>query len=88
MWGCRGLADEPFGVGGVGGGEHVRPGGLDGLGAAGVDVGGGVQAQPGMAVFLVIPGEEDLAVCPGGLDRGEAAGEVRPVLQGLELASE
>lgn len=58
MWRCRRLADEPFGVGGVGGGEHVRPGGLDGLGAAGVDVGGGVQAQPGMAVFLVIPGEK------------------------------
>ena len=86
MWRCRRLADEPFRVGGVGGGEVVRPGGLDGLGTAVVDIGGGVQAQPGMAVFLVVPGEEDLAVCPGGLDRGEAAGEARPVLQGLELA--
>jgi hypothetical protein len=79
------VADEPFRVGGEGGGEHVRPGGLDGLGAAIVDIGGGVQAQRRMAMLVVVPGEEDLAVCPGGLDRGEAAGEVRPVLQRLEL---
>ena len=30
-------------------------------------------------------GKEDLAVSPGGLDRGELAGEVGPVLQGFEL---
>jgi hypothetical protein len=73
-------------MGGVGGGEHVRPGGLDGLGAAVVNVGGGVQAQRRMAMDVVIPGEEDLAVRPGGLDRGEPGWEVRPVLQRLELA--
>src|ERR687885_180601 len=38
-----------------------------------------------MAMLLVVPGKEDLAVGPGGLDRGELAGEVGPVLQGLEL---
>jgi hypothetical protein len=26
--------------------------------------------------LVVIPGEEDLAVCPGSLDRGEAGREV------------
>ena len=55
----------------------------DGLGSAVVDVGGGVQAQPGVAMLLVVPGEEGLAVRSGGLDRGELAGEVGPVLQSL-----
>jgi transposase InsO family protein len=44
-----------------------------------------MQAQSGMAVFVVIPREEDLAVQSGGLDRVEPAGEVGPVLQRLEL---
>ena len=59
--------------------------GLDGWGAAVVDVGGGVQAEPAVAVLVVVPAEEFLAVRPGGLDRGEAGRESRPVLQGLEL---
>jgi hypothetical protein len=32
---------------------------------------------------VVVPGEEFLAVRPGGFDRGEPGGEPRPVLQGL-----
>ena len=50
-----------------------------------VDVGGGVQAEAAVAVVVVVPGEELLAVGSGGLDRGEAAGEAGPVLEGLEL---
>ena len=58
----------------------------DGLGGAVVDVGGSVQAQPAVVMIVVIPGE-GLAVPAGGLDGVEAAGEVGPVLQGLELDS-
>src|SRR5690349_25124899 len=38
-----------------------------------------------MAVFVVVPAEEDLAVAAGGLDRVEPVWEVGPVLQRLEL---
>jgi hypothetical protein len=50
-----------------------------------VDVGGGVQAEPAVAVLVVVPAEKVLAVRAGGLDRGEPGGERRPVLQRLEL---
>ena len=72
-------------MGGVGGGEDGGPGGLDICGPAVVDVGGGVQAEPAVTVLVVVPAEEVLAVGPGGLDGGEAAGEAGPVFQGLEL---
>ena len=72
-------------MGVVGGVQDLGAPGLDGCGAAVVDVGGGVQAEPAVAVLVVVPGEEVLAVRPGGLDRGEPGGEGRPVLQGLEL---
>ena len=75
-------------MGEVGGGQDLGAPGLDGCGLAVVDVGGGVQAEAAVTVLVVVPGEEVLAVRPGGLDRGEPGGEVRPVLQGLELASE
>ncbi len=70
---------------GVGGVEHA--GALlagDGGGAV-VHVGGCVQAQPGVAMLVVVPAEEELAVPTGGLDRVEPVGEVWPVLQRLEL---
>ena len=79
------LADEALGVGGVGGVEDLGALGPDGRGVAVVDVGGGVQAEPAVAVVVVVPGEEFLAVRPGGLDRGESRGKRRPVFQGLEL---
>ena len=50
-----------------------------------MDVGGGVKAEPGVAMLVVVPTEEDLAVPPSGFDRGEPVGEVGPVLQRLEL---
>jgi len=65
----------------VGGGQGLGAFGPDGCGASVVDVGGGVQAEPAVAVLVVVPGEEVLAVRPGGLDGREA----RPVLQRLEL---
>ena len=73
VWRGGGLADEALGVGVVGGGQDAGALGLDGCGAAVVDVGGGVQAEPAVAVLVVVPGEEVLAVRPGGLDRAEAA---------------
>jgi hypothetical protein len=45
-------------VGGEGGGEHVGPGGLDGLGTAVVDIGGGVQAQGRMAMLGLYQGKK------------------------------
>jgi hypothetical protein len=48
-----------------------------------VDVGGGVQADAAVAVVVVVPAEEFLAVRPGGLDRAEPGGERRPVFQRL-----
>ena len=76
---------EPLGMLAVGGSQHAGPADLDGCGGAVVNVGGGVQAQARVPVLGVIPGEEGLAVCPGGLDRGEAGRESGPVFEGLEL---
>jgi hypothetical protein len=70
-------------VGQVGGGQDLGAPGPDGGGPAVVDVGGGVQAEPAVMMLVVVPGEEFLAVRPGGLDRGEPGGEGRPVLQRL-----
>ena len=61
-------ADESFGMGVVGGGEHDAALGADCRGGAVVDIGGSVQAQAAVAMVVVVPGEEDLAVSPGGLD--------------------
>ena len=85
FWRCGWLADEALGVGEVGGVQDLGACGPDGRGVAVVDVGGGVQAEPAVAVLVVVPGEEFLAVRAGGLDRGEPGGEARPVLQRLEL---
>jgi hypothetical protein len=48
-----------------------------------VDVGGRVQAETAVMMLVVVPAEEFLAVCPGGLDRGEPGGERGPVFEGL-----
>src|ERR1700722_7513438 len=72
---CGRLADEALGVGVVGGVQDLGACSPDGRGVAVVDVGGSVQAEPAVAVAVVVPGEEFLAVRPGGLDRGEAGGE-------------
>ncbi len=67
-------------MGGVGGGQDLGAPGLDGPGPPVVDVGGGVQAEPAVMMVVVVPGEEVLAMRPGGLDRGEPGREIRPVL--------
>ena len=69
----------------VGGCQDRGACGLDGGGVAVVDVGCGVQAEAGVAVLVVVPGEKFPAVGPCVLDRGEPVREVRPVLEGLEL---
>ena len=46
---------ESFGVCGVGGVEHTGAFLADDGGGAVVHVGGNVQAEPGMAVFVVVP---------------------------------
>src|SRR5450759_4551887 len=50
-----------------------------------VDGGRSHQADSSVAVFVVVPGEELLAVSASVLDRAEAIGEVGSVLQGFEL---
>jgi molybdopterin biosynthesis enzyme len=59
------LVDEPFGMQMVGVGEHVGSAGPDEAGAAVVHIGWGVQADPGMPVVVVVPGEEVVAVLSG-----------------------
>ena len=43
------------------------------------------QADAGVMMFSVVPGEEGLAVSASIFNRAEALGEVRPVLEGFEL---
>jgi hypothetical protein len=73
-------------VGGVGGVEHGGPGLAYGVGSAVVDVAGGVIADAGVAVGVVVPVEEDLTEGSGVGEGPEAFGELGPVLEGLELA--
>jgi hypothetical protein len=85
LWWLGWLADEPFGMGIVGGIQDAAAGLADGVRAAVVDVGWGVQADPGVPVFVAVPAEEPVTEDAGILDGPEPFGEVRPVLQGLEL---
>ena len=43
------------------------------------------QSDAGVMMLCVIPGKEDLAETPAILDAAEPIGEVRPVLERLEL---
>ncbi len=79
------LADEPVGAGKVGGVQDLAAGFADGVSASVVDVCGGVQSDPGVAMLVAVPAEEPVAEDAGVLDAAEPVGEVRPVLQGLEL---
>ena len=56
------------------------------FGSAVVDIGGGVIADAGVAVVVVVPAEEPSAVGVGVLVAAEAVGKVGPVLEGAELA--
>jgi EamA-like transporter family len=77
-WGF-GAAVEPLGVGGVGGTEDLSAAGLDLDCGAVVHGGRGVIADAGMAVFVVVVAEENLAEGAGILEGAEVAGERRAV---------
>jgi len=74
FWWGRWLAGEAFGVGVAGGGQDLGAPGPDG-GPAVVDVGGGVQAEPPVAVIVVVPEEKSSQCALGGFDRGEPGGK-------------
>src|SRR5450759_2649614 len=67
------------------GGDDAMAGIEDLLGPAVVHLGRSQIGDAGMVVLVVVPGEEPLAEEAPLLDRAEAAGELRAVLQGLEL---
>jgi hypothetical protein len=73
-------------MGDVGGGKHLSSPGWQQLGTAGVDVGGSVQANAGVAVLVVVSAEEPAAEGVRVLVGAEAVGELGPVLHGVELA--
>jgi hypothetical protein len=81
------FADEPFRVCGVGGVEYAGALVADCLSEAVVDISGGMQASPGMAMYIVVPTEEILTVRPGGLDRAEPAGKSGRYFNVLNWAS-
>ena len=58
---------------------------LDGLGAPVMNRGGGVQPDAGMAVFVVVVGEENVAEGAGVVDGAELSGEGGAVFECLEL---
>ena len=73
----RPAGGEAFQVGGVGRGEHEGPRGHALLGHVVMHVGGREQAEGRVMVLGVVPGEEDVAVGAGILDRAEARRECR-----------
>ena len=79
------VADEALGSRGVGGVQDACAIGVDGVRLAVVDGGGGHQADPGVAVLLVVPVEEVAAERACVVDRVKAGGERGPVLERLEV---
>jgi len=57
-------------------------------GGAVMDGGRRHQPDPAVPMFVVVPAKELLAMSAGVLDRAEAIGEVRSVLQSFDCASE
>ena len=64
--GWAGSSGEALRVGGSGGVEGLLTGGVDRAGGREVDRGWGVPADPGMAVDVVVLGEEPVAERPCG----------------------
>ena len=81
----RCLSDEPLGVQVEHPVQCALAGGLNGFSLAVVDLIRCHQAETGMVVVLIIPGEEAAAEVLGILDAAEAFGEFRLVFQGLEV---
>ena len=82
-WWLRRLANEPLRGARVGGIKDALALGVERLRLAVVDGGGGHEADPGVAVGVVVPVEELPAERPGLVDVLEAVGELRPVFQRL-----
>ena len=80
------MADEAFGMSGVGHLEDASPLDLDERCTTEVDVGRRVEAQARVMVLMVVPAEEALAEVAGVLERAEVLGELRAILEGLELS--
>ncbi len=77
LWG---LADEPLGMRGVDAVQGLLAGGPDLLGAAVVHVGWGQQPDPGVAVGVVVVGEERAGERPGVMWAQGTSGEYFNVL--------
>jgi hypothetical protein len=84
-WWPRRPADEPLRRRGVGGLKNALALGVERLCLAVVHGGRGHQADPGVAVGVVVPVKERAAEPARVLDRVKAVGELGPVLQRLEL---
>jgi hypothetical protein len=82
-WWLRRLANEPLRGARVGGIKDALALGVERLRLAVVDDGGGHEADPGVAVGVVVPVEELPAERPGLVDVLEAVGDLRPVFQRL-----
>ena len=78
-------ARESFRVRRIGRREHGRPRGNALLCQAVMHIGRRQEAESRMMVLGVVPGEEEVAVSPGILDRAEPLREGRPILQRLEI---
>jgi hypothetical protein len=79
---------EAIGPSGEGGVENHLASGADLLSPAEMDIGRRVQGDAGVAVAVVVVGEEPGAEHPGRLDAREPARETAPVLEVLNCASE
>jgi len=79
-------SDEAFGIPLESLTENNLALGDDFIGAAIMEHFGCEQADAGVMVLDVVPGEEDLAEGAGVLDGSETIGKLGPVLQGFELA--
>ena len=79
-------AGESLWVGGVGRIEGDPAGIVDGGGGAEVERRWGMPCDPGVAVGVVVLGEESFAELARVLDAGEGTGEVVQVLQRPELS--
>ena len=78
--------DKTFRVGLVCGIEYNLALLDDGWSLAIVDHRGGEKRDAGMTMLLVVPSEKLLAEASAVLDGAKAFGEVRPLLQGAEVA--
>lgn len=79
------MADEAIGARQVGGRQHEGPLRALRVRETMVHVVRRVQPQPGVPMLRVVPAKEVHAVDAGVLERAEAVGEIRAILERLEL---